>query len=278
MIERAVYSLWTSPMDGEHVGFNTEEALINCFKLSLHYTKKWFKEVHLVTDVKGKALVEKHALEFDNINTDLEYVMRGVYRNHWSLGKIYACKIQDKPFMHIDIDVIWFKEPPKKLFFKDAIFQNSEKKSWPHYREMMAVDKKNYTNKPKWYDVDNIQAYNLGIIGFNKLSFLKEWWNESLKYIKHFDSEKEHLKSVHNVSCLIFEQHFVGCLCKHYNYSVSTLTDLDSNKSKDEWPSEQLAKSLGYTHLVSGSKRDKKIENLVKRKLEKIVNESLIPA
>jgi hypothetical protein len=97
MVERAIYSLWTKPMKGEHVGFNSEQALMESFALSLHYSKKWFKEVHLITDLKGKKLVEKWGLEFDHINTDLENIMDGIYQNHWSLGKIYACKIQ---FIH----------------------------------------------------------------------------------------------------------------------------------------------------------------------------------
>jgi hypothetical protein len=267
MIERAVYSLWTKPMDGknEHVGFNTEEALFNCFKLSLHYSKQWFKEVHLVTDIKGKALVEKHGLEFDNINTDLEDVLKDIDEKHWSLGKIYACKIQDKPFIHLDNDVIWFKKPPVKLFLKDAAFQNSEKTSWPFYKDMMEYDKKHYINRPKWYNVENIEAYNCGFIAFNKLDFLKKWWEESLNYIKYIDNTKGN----HVLPCLIFEQHYVGCLCKNYKYSVCILTDFDPNNNKYEWPTEQLAKELGYTHLIAGSKRRPEIEKKVKIKLEK---------
>jgi hypothetical protein len=65
MIKRAVYSLWTKPMNGKTVGFNTEKNLIECFALSLHYTKKWFDEVHLVTDFEGKDLVEKFGTCYD---------------------------------------------------------------------------------------------------------------------------------------------------------------------------------------------------------------------
>jgi hypothetical protein len=269
MIERAVYSLWTSPMDGEHVGFNTEEALINCFKLSLHYAKKWFKEVHLVTDIKGKALVEKHGLEFDNINTDLEHVMKGVYKNHWSLGKIYACKIQDKPFMHIDIDVIWFKKPPQNILTSDASFQCIEDQSQEYwYKLLIDHADKHYKDKPSWFNCKEIKAYNCGFIGFNKLGIVSEWWDEAIKYIKYLDASGFDYN--HHLSCLIYEQFVIYHLCKHKKYQVDVLSNHHSNSKGKGWLPEDAAKEIGYTHLIAASKRDKKIEGLVKRKLEKI--------
>jgi hypothetical protein len=60
----------------------------------------------------------------------------------------------------------------------------------------------------------------------------------------------------------------VGCLCKNYGYSISKLTDLDPKSSKIEWVSEGLSKFLGYTHLISASKRDSKVEDKVKGKLK----------
>lgn len=269
MIERAVYSLWTNPMEGEHVGFNTEEALINCFKLSLHYAKKWFKEVHFVTDLKGKALVEKHGLEFDNINTDLEYVMKGVYRNHWSLGKIYACKIQDKPFMHIDIDVIWFKKPPEKILKSDASFQlveNEHQEYW--YALLLDHADKYYKDKPSWFNCKEIKAYNCGFIGFNKLGIVKEWWDEALKYIKYLDASGFDYN--HHLSCLIYEQFAIYHLCKYRKYKVDVLSNYHPSTIGKGHITEEAAKELGYTHLIASSKRDKKMEDLVKRKLEKI--------
>ena len=276
MIERVVYSLWTTPMDGEHVGFNTEEALFNCFKLSLHYAKKWFKEVHLVTDVKGKVLVEKHGLEFDNINTDLEHVMKGVYRNHWSLGKIYACKIQDKPFMHIDIDVIWFKKPPQSILTSDASFQCVEDQTQEYwYKLLIDHADKHYKDKPEWFNCKEIKAYNCGFIAFNKLGIIKEWWDEAIKYIKYLDNSGFDYN--HHLSCLIYEQFAIYHLLKHRKYRVDVLSNHHPSSRGKGWILEDAAKALGYTHLIAASKREPDIEKKVKRKLEKIMNNELIP-
>lgn len=274
MIERAVYSLWTTPMEGQYVGFSTEEALIDCFKLSLYYTKQWFKEVHLVTDLKGKELVEKHGLEFDNINTDLEEVMKGVYENHWSLGKIYACKIQDKPFMHIDIDVIWFKKPPKNLLKADASFQMIETEpAFMFYSLQLDYANKYYFNKPVWVDFKDIKPYNCGFMGFNKLELLDEWWEESLRYIDFIDnSQFNYREKPHHLTCLIFEQFYIYHLCKHYKYDVDFLTNYHPSSKGTGWIPEDAAKELGFTHLISVTKRNPIVELKVKNRLKQIIN------
>jgi hypothetical protein len=265
MIERAVYSLWTSPIEGEHVGFNTEEALFDCFKLSLYYTKQWFKEVHLVTDIKGKALIKKHGLKFDKIDIGLEESLKGIDKIHWALGKIYACKIQDKPFIHIDNDVIWFKKPPLKILTAEAAFQNTECKSLINWYSLLLNDAQdNYKNKPEWFNCKDFKAYNCGIIAFNKLDFLSEWWEEALKYISYLRDDC-FVEYGQEITSLIFEQFAVYHLCKYYNYDVRVL-------SLKTHITEEVAIELGYTHLISGSKRDHKVELKVKNRLKQIIN------
>ncbi len=108
MIKRAVYSLWPDPIGDINVGFNSEQALIECLALSLHYSKKWFDTVVLVTTSAGKKLIEGYNLPFDEISTELDLGLAEIDRAHWAMGKIYACKIQKEPFIHIDFVVILF--------------------------------------------------------------------------------------------------------------------------------------------------------------------------
>jgi hypothetical protein len=269
MVKRAVYSLWTKPVDGEHVGFNSEQNLIECFALSLHYSKKWFKEVHLVTDIKGKKLVEKYGLKFDHINTDLETVMDGVYHNHWSLGKIYACKIQDVPFIHIDIDVILFKPLSETYLKSDAAFQNietEEQEQW--YKLLLEHAEKNYINKPAWFDGTKFNAYNCGIILFNKLEIIKEWWESSLNYIKYLDDSKFDYN--YHLSCLIYEQFSIYSMCQYYGYNVDLLSFYGKPEQKNlGYLPIDLAEKLGYTHLIAGCKRRPDIEEKVRARLIK---------
>jgi len=267
MVERAVYSLWTKPVDGETVGFNSEQTLIECFTLSLHYSKKWFKEVHLVTDLKGKALVEKYGLKFDHINTDLEKVMDGVYQNHWSLGKIYACKIQDVPFIHIDNDVILFKPLPETFLQASAGFQNietEEQEQW--YRLLLEHAEKNYLEKPTWFDCTRFKAYNCGIILFNKLDILGEWWESSLNYIEYLD--RSGFDYNHHLSCLIYEQFCIYSICQYYKYDVDLLSFYGTPEQRNlGYLPKDLAEKLGYTHLIAACKRRPDIELKVRNRL-----------
>lgn len=272
MVERAVYSLWTKPMDGEYVGFNSEQALMECFALSLHYSKKWFKEVHLVTDIKGKELVEKYGLEFTDINIDLENELKDIDNSYWSLGKIYACKIQDKPFVHIDNDVILFKELPQSFLNAEVGFQNLELHSFhTFYGNMINFDKKNYTTPPKWYRFptnDEGVSYNCGLLLFNKISILQEWWNEATKYVNYLTAVGGYGTSAWDLPCIVFEQHFIASICKEYGIPVSFLTDYHTVAKIDlNFIDEFLAKKLGYTHLISECKRKPEVELKVRKRL-----------
>jgi len=254
-------------MEGVYVGFNSEEALIDCFKLSLHFSKQYFKEVHLVTDNKGKELIQKYGLKFDKIDTGLEEVMKGVNNSHWALGKIYACKIQDKPFIHIDTDVIWFKKPAKILLEADAAFQELEYENLGVWYETLLEDAgKNYKNKPKWFNSKSMRAYNCGIIAFNKLDILQEWWDEALNYVEYLKTST--VDYTKQVSSLIFEQFFVYHLCQHYGYKVELITNTHPKSASKGYIEEDVAKTIGYTHLISTVKRNPEIEKKVKNRVK----------
>ena len=208
MINRAVYSFWSKPQenpDKNLCGFNSLERFIECLTLSVIFSKKWFKEVVMVTDAKGKALFEKHNLPFDEITTDLEDIE--VNPRHWAFGKIVACKIQTKPFMHIDNDVIWFKKPPKKILRSEAGFQNFEYNDHFH---------KFYLPQCNLADLDNLDigidykvkpeqklAVNCGIMAFNNLDVLDELYNKAVQFISWHDTKDF---GYYDLSSIIFEQ------------------------------------------------------------------------
>lgn len=269
MVERAVYSLWTKPMNGEFVGFNSEKTMMECFALSLYYSKKWFKEVHLVTDLKGKKLIKKWGLEFDHVNTDLESELKYVSKSNWALGKIYACKIQDKPFIHIDNDVILFKPLPETFLKSEAGFQNVEIHTHhTFYGDMISFDKKNYKTPAKWYKFPTNEigkSFNCGIILFNKIDILKEWWGEAIKYVNYLKQVGGYGSEAWDLPSIVFEQHFIASICEEYKIKFKFLTDYHDNP--ELYVDNKLAKKLGYTHLISGAKRNSKIEEIVRERL-----------
>jgi len=61
---------------------------------------------------------------------------------------------------------------------------------------------------------------------------------------------------------IFFEQFLIYNLCKYYNFKVETI-------SSQDWISDEDAAKYGYTHLISTSKREERVENLVENKLKK---------
>ncbi len=270
MIDKAIYSLWTKPMDDFLVGFNNEETFIKCLSISLEMSKNYFTHVELVTDFKGKELlIDKYGLKFTSVNTDLEHELKNINNRHWSIGKIYACKIQKEPFIHIDNDVIWSKKPHIDLLTSDACFQSVE-----IMKDIVDGNNKspydylinNFRLDSNYIDWNITEAYNCGIVGFNKLDILETWWEEALKYIEYIDS----YKLDNEIIPLIFEQFYIVNLCKHFNYNVKLISDFSKSNNIEE-----AADLLGYTHFVSDSKKTKENELVIETVYGYIMNKRL---
>ena len=255
-MNKVVYSQWSKPAKDEFVGFNSKEAFANCARLSILNSKKWFDKVELVTDEKGyKFLIDDLKLPFTDVKVELD-CLNHISKKNWSIGKIYACKIQDEPFMHQDFDVIWFKKPPSRILKAQAAFQNIEKCETSHafYKPLMNDAKNKNFELNKYCDLDLLRAYNCGIICFNDLSLINKWYDLAIDYTS---KNKNNL----HLSPIFFEQFLIYNLIKHYKFNVETIGD--------SWVSEEEAVKYGYTHLISESKRKKNIEEKVAIKLAK---------
>ena len=257
MINKVVYSYWSKPSKGKNVGFNSIKAFSNCATLSVLNSKKWFDKVELVTDKKGyKLLIDKLKLPFDTVVVDLDK-LNNIDKKHWAIGKLHACSIQKEPFMHLDFDAIWFKKPPEKILKAKACFQNWETNQYTHvfYKPLMKLCKKTPELKiHKYCDFKEINALCCGFIGFNDLSKIKLWYDLALDYIEKAGNKKQEISSI------MFEQYFISNILKYFKIPVTTLGE--------NWVEEDLAKKVGYTHLIANSKREKHIEDKIKEKLK----------
>lgn len=264
MIKKIVYSLWSKPNEGFY-GFNSEKNFIECFALSYIFSKRNFEKIELVTDLSGKKLmVDKYGFEFDSISTDLDSINH-IDSMHWAIGKIFACKIQKEPFLHIDNDIILFKGLPKFFLEKDAIFQSYEGSFFSeYYNDLLKYSKISYDNKPVWHNLGEPSAYNCGILGFNNLSVLETWWEEALNYINYINSI-DILKN--KTTSLIFEQVFIYELCNYNNYNIGLLSDFYEKGEEIQFLNEEITTRLGYTHLISSSKKNIENENKISKRL-----------
>lgn len=252
-------------MGGKHVGFNSEKAMVACTYLSVMYSHNWAREVELVTDKAGyELLVEKYKIPYSNVVVCLDE-LNDVSKLHWSLGKMKACAIQEKPFMHQDNDVIWFKPPPKRVRSAPSLFQNLEHEHFHHkyYKCMMDHADMFFEKKKPFVDYKTLNAVNCGVMAFNDLSAINDWYSYAFDYIEYYDKYRLHEGECEVLSPIIFEQLHLYYFLTHYGIPIQYLEEKTNN-----FVSDVTAEELGYTHLIAHSKRNSDVEQRVLQRIK----------
>lgn len=226
--------------------------------LTVHQASKYFDEVELVTDSKCKKLFEQLNLPFSNIRTDLDEVL--VYpKELWALGKIKAYQIQDKPFIHIDNDVILFDRLPDRLLNAPIGFQNIEADEWFDHSYKGQVDNLTYSgeNLPKSWGCSK-HAVNCGIYICNDLNYNREYCNQAFELVDN------NLPLIMNTGhaglyCVIFEQYMASNVSHYMGIKEELLSENHRNEEYDKYK---------YVHIW-GEKRNlqwfEMIETIIKR-------------
>lgn len=264
MINKLVYSHWSKPAEETHVGFNSEAMFIASLYLSVRQNGKWIKNTELVTDRAGEELIiNKYGVPFKSVSVTLDEINH-IDKRHWAIGKIEACRKQTEPFIHVDNDVFWFKRIPEYILNAQACFQNIEKDSvtFKFYEGMARNARRNFKKAKPFVDYSKISAVNCGIIGFNDLSFIEEWADYAYEYIDHFDTTIMDL-SAFKLPSLMFEQFHLYYFLEHYGFDVKFV----AGDNHTQWITPERAEELGYTHLISASKRNHAVE---KRLLDRL--------
>ena len=144
-----VFTLWETSSNKVNAGFRTSEELAISISLSVEQAKKYFEEVHLVTNTVGKELlIDKYKIPFDEVKVVLDFLDDALPANLWAYAKIFSYSIQDRPFCHIDNDVYLFQDIPEDIKTAPLFFQNKEDfKTHRAYdgliRNLLKVGKKN---------------------------------------------------------------------------------------------------------------------------------------
>lgn len=258
-------------MGENHVGFNSEKMFVAAAHLSVILNLNHFDEVELVTDQRGKELfIDKWNIPFTNVVVCLDK-LNHINSHHWAIGKLEACSIQTEPFMHQDLDVFWFKKPPSLVYESDVCFQNLENDRIIHgfYLELMHHANDFFEKKKPFVDYSTINAVNCGIMAFNDLSVINDWYAHAMEYIEYHDRTGGPKDSVWNsMTSLVFEQVHLYYFLKNAGIDMSFLSM--GTKQDHYFLSQSRANELGYTHLISSSKRNKNTEDLLMSKISRV--------
>jgi len=108
-MDRLVYTYWTNKGNNFLAGFHTVESLLKVFRESLYNSGKFFKEVIVYTDWEGKNFLLSQGIECDY--EVIDYDSYDWNKRFWSFPKLITYSLQEKPFLHIDMDVILTSKP-----------------------------------------------------------------------------------------------------------------------------------------------------------------------
>lgn len=124
---RAVWSFWTRPhAELRGRAWLSQRYHLLSWVLSLETARRHYPDTALVTDSPGaRMLVDGMGLEFAEVSTPLDALERSD-PEFWALGKLYAYRMQERPFVHLDSDVYLWKPLPERLRRAAVFTQNPE--------------------------------------------------------------------------------------------------------------------------------------------------------
>ena len=258
MIKKCIYSFWSKPCLDEngnftkYCGFRKKRNFTYSAYLGLLLNKQHFEEVNLYTDQKGAdLLINELKLPFDNVFVVLDEI-EDVDKKFWAFGKLKAISLQEEPFIHLDFDAVLFKPLLESILNADHFFQCIEK-DYPWYGYGLDIVKN--SEFEDFINLDDNTAYNCGIMGFNKLDIIEEWYSNTLKFVNFFKNIEI------NTPNIIFEQHQIYQLLQRNSASVQLLGQIHQEV-------ELNAVTLGYSHLLSKHKNAPSVFPKLKSKFE----------
>jgi hypothetical protein len=279
---RAVWSYWSKPYKTHRSSaWASDLHHLLSWVLSVETARQHYTDTALITDDQGaRMLVDGLGLSFSEVSTELNAL-----RDHdpawWSIGKIYAYRLQTKPFLHIDSDVYLWKrlssllESADVLAQNEEIFQDDEYRYYPgeFERETHATPGTWIPREWLWYRSSGRpqRGFCCGIVGGNRVDFLSYYAAVSIHLMEHPPNRLCWLRLRHICSCLLFEQYLLSaCVEYHRQQPGSPFPDirvecLFENASVAYQP--ERAAAAGYTHLLADAKRDERLGRRLKQRV-----------
>jgi hypothetical protein len=266
---RAVWSFWSKPFYAYygHIWCKPLHHLL-AWGLSLHRARRHYPETLLITDRRGKKLlVDQLGLSFGEISTEMER-LDSADPGWWALGKLLAYSIQDRPFIHIDSDVLLWKPIPRHVADSPVFTQYPEyfHDNDGHYRpsEIEGAFARNSLELPiEWQWARSNRSYftaeNCGILGGSHTKFLRYYAESALDVVLRPENARawSQLPDKRPYS-MVVEQFFLSaCVGFHRFHPASPYRGVRVQhlfSSYDEALNINCAARLGFTHLIGGTK------------------------
>jgi len=209
-----IQTFWTRPASNIHSmdikgGWLFSESHWMSWALSCLQTRKFYGEIELVTDNRGKEiLIDLLGLPYYSVTTELEGKLDNYPPQLWSLAKIYTYSIQREPFLHLDGDLFLWNQFDEKIMKAPIVAQNLEL-NLAYYRNILESIDIHFPFMPDvlrtaCHQEHDINASNTGIFGGHNLSFIGQYCKNAFSFV---DKNLEIISTLKNSAInFIFEQ------------------------------------------------------------------------
>jgi hypothetical protein len=269
---RAVWSFWSRPFQA-YKGRIWRSPLhhLLAWGLSLRLAKRYYPDTMLVTDRVGKGLlVDCLGLSFNHVSTELDSIQKAD-AGWWALGKLFAYRMQDRPFVHLDTDVFLWKPLPAGLCNAAVFAQCPEDHpplaDWCGPGDVECAFNDHGLSLPVEWEWSRSRSFNYhreancGIMGGSRIDFLCYYADVAIDLILNpahaqvWGTFPE--KAGYN---MVVEQFMLNaCVEFHRSNPESPFRGISIRylfSSFEEAFNQEAAARVGFTHLLGDAKRD----------------------
>jgi hypothetical protein len=281
MVE-AVWSWWTLPVKQIGSDWLSEFHELLGWVLSVETARRSYPSTVLVTDDAGaRTLVDGLRLPFDTVSTALNDLNARDPDPDWRvLGKLYAYRWQERPFVHIDNDVFLWSRLPDRLETASVFAQNPEYITFgssyyqPERIEHTIRSVGGWMPKEIEYYISGDGTFTAaccGIMGGTDLEFLRYYADSGIRMMEH-PGNRAAWESLRGVPLgLIYEQYLLAaCIKYHKGRPGSPFSGIrDEYLFESPMDSHHRASEVGFTHLLGPAKRNENVAERVRAKVER---------
>jgi hypothetical protein len=276
---RAVWSFWSKPFAAaRHRTWLSEKHHLLSWALSLATVSQHYRPTVLYTDDDGaRLLVDEAGLQFDQVVLSLNALRNGD-AEWWPLGKLYAYRLQEEPFIHVDSDVYLWRPLPQRLA-RASVFAQSPEIIWPgaSYYEPEVLEAAGAGWLPAewhWYRGSGWpqRGENCGILGGRDVEFIRHYASQAIEAVEHRGNRRawSRLDRRETHSVLIEQYMLAACIEYHRGRADSPFRNVNVEYlfvSMEEAFASDQAVRRGYTHLIASAKRDPHVAELLERRV-----------
>lgn len=258
-------TLWTNKKNliENSFGWLTSQHHLMAWALSCHQLKKFYKEVNLFTDSNGEEILSD-TLKLPYTNIFCVYDSLDCHPDLWAYPKLITYSKQNRPFIHVDGDVVLWKPFSNNLIQSPLIAQNLETGT-DYYASLFSTFKSVAHFYPAYLKSnlfsETPRGFNAGILGGMNLDFFKLLLSEATKIIKRNTD-----KSLNLNFNIIFEQLLFYSLAKKEKIEVSCY--FEKEYPDNGYDIETFAKfsslyKSNYLHFIGRHKSNKEVCNWI---------------